>query len=351
MSGFYLANGQTHMLIGSASDIATVGNDYYSWSIGEVIVFNDDNRPEFMAQSMQSYINPPKEDCFTINVSSANSVLCTDVNSLTTTLTYSISKLPLTKYDTVQWYFGENETGVYSKIVGATDTTNKIYKPYFPGYYKLCAVSNALNCKICSGPVPVKLSNTIGNPYIIPDGSPAKILTFVYSPGPDITVQWYAYIPVLKKYLLIVGANQPVLKVRYDGDYMAMVLYGNDCKLSAASGVSGYNKPLYRATDTKIDGNNIYIPEETAYAHSALKVFPNPAINSFTIQYESSSELVSKAQLYSSTGLSVKEIKFNEGDNWSKTAIVNAEDLSAGVYFLKINEGDRQMVEKVVLQK
>ena len=353
MSCYFLANGQsnTHMLIGPASYYTTGGGDYYSWSIGEVIVFNESPNPGIsIAQSMQSYINPPKVDCFKINASATNKVLCANPTAQVTTLDYSITSSPVTTYDTLEWYFAEDKNKEFYKVVGAI-RQKPFFTPSFPGVYKLCAVSITLKCKECSQIVNVDLSSTIGTPNIIKEGEPAKNLKVNYTSAIATTIQWYAFIPSLDKYLLVVGGTQLDLKVRYDGEYMAIISYENGCKMTAATGVSGYNKPLYRATDTKIDGNTIFIPEETAYEHSALKVFPNPAINSFTIRYESSSEIVSKALLYSNTGLAVKEIKFNDGDYWSKTAVVNAEDLSAGVYFLKINEGDRQIVEKVVLQK
>ncbi len=344
------------MLFGSASGDKTIGGNYYSWSIGEVIVFNDESKPiPFMAQSMQSYINPPKPNCLQIVLTAGTEELCNGSETFKTVIKSAITPSTSDVLE-FQWQFKENASdAVYSNIKGSTTTPILAdnYTPYFPGFYRLCIKNQLLDCDSCSKPIQIQLlKSKLMPPFITGIGHPTYNLKVTFDTKIEVQgVQWYAYIPTLKKYLLIVGAAKPDLNIRYDGDYMVIVSYKDGCKMSYDYFEGGYHKPLYRATDTKIDGNTIYIPDETAYEHSALKVFPNPATNSFTVQYESSSEIVSKAQLYSNTGLAVKEIKFNDGDFWSKTAIVNAEDLSAGVYFLKINEGDRQIVEKVVLQK
>jgi hypothetical protein len=109
--------------------------------------------------------------------------------------------------------------------------------------------------------------------------------------------------------------------------------------------------PIQRASDVRIEGNSIYIPEETANIESSLKVYPNPANNHFYIHYRPSTENTSNAGLYSNTGTFMKEISFNEGGTWSKTAKVNIEDLSAGVYFIRIVEDQKHLIQKIVIYK
>ena len=150
---------------------------------------------------------------------------------------------------------------------------------------------------------------------------------------------------------MIAGGNKASQKVRYNGDYMVIATYAGGCRLSSTFGVTGHGQDLLRTTDFRIEGNTIYIPDEEAPENSALSVYPNPTLGDFVVRFQSTDEITVNAQLYSNTGVFVKEIVFTEGSAWSKQAKVETDDLSAGVYFLKVNQDNKHLVQKVVIYK
>ena len=355
----------THDYLGTASgasDITGFGN--ISWSIGEAIVFNQQSNSVLfnIGQGLQAYPNIPKVDnCPTIAITSNAEPLCGITNAFLKTLQYSTTfpaagQTPIS----VQWYYSEtggssaNVSNNFFKIAGANSLTQTSYQPFFPGYYAVCL--EYTDCQKCSEPIAVAKASheVINSPEITASGSPASSLNATPFTGNGFLtpiLQWYVYVESVKKYLLVAGGNNNELKVRYDGDYMVMATYAGGCRLSSVYTVSGYNFPIQRASDVRIEGNSIYIPDETADIESSLKIYPNPANSHFYVHYRPSTENASNAGLYSNTGTLMKEISFNEGSTWSKTAKVNIEDLSAGVYFIRIVEDQKHLIQKIVIYK
>jgi hypothetical protein len=339
------------------------GIDNVSWTVGEVIVFNEEtHQGNFsIAQSMQSYPPfVPIKNCPTITVTGQAVTLCESASSISTVLSYNsvFSDLQAARPElqSVQWYFSDDDK-TFSKIVGAISTSSNTYQPYFPGYYKVVVkYVGVTSCDTFSTSVLVKtLPNSITPPLIFPSGSPTSLLTATASKGVNnsdaISLQWYVRVPSLDKYLMIAGGNKPSQKVRYNGDYMVIATYAGGCRLSSTFGVTGHGQDMQRTTDFRIEGNTIYIPDEEAPEHSALSVYPNPTLGDFVVRFQSTDEITANAHLYTNTGVFVKEIVFTEGSAWSKQAKVETDDLSAGVYFLKVNQGNKNLVQKVVIYK
>ena len=369
--GSIVSNAQldtTHRLISTAGGAKTflpvgkVDSINISWTIGEVIVFNDvetigsANPTRFtLSQSMQSY--PPfleEKNCHTTTVANKKISLC-EGTSINIVLSYNsffnivASAKPVP--ESVQWYFSEDSTTKFSKIVGANSNT---YSPYFPGFYKVVAkYKDIASCKdtfSTSSEVVKTLSNSINPPLITPSGLPISLLTATAS---NATLQWYVYVagPNLNKYLMIAGGNKPSQKIRYRGSYMVIATFPSGCRLSSTFDIVDNRQFILRATDFRIEGNTIYIPDEEAPEHSALSVYPNPTLGDFVVRFQSTDEITANAQLYSNTGVFVKEIVFTEGSAWSKQAKIETDDLSAGVYFLKVNQDNKHLVQKVVIYK
>jgi hypothetical protein len=301
------------------------------------------------------------DNCPNITLTSNAEPLCSSTNAFLKTLQYNTTfpDVPQTPIS-VQWYFSETAgTSAtiptnFLKIAGANSLTQTSYQPFFPGYYAVCL--EYTDCQKCSEPIAVaKLaSELISPPRITVTASPATSLTASPYIGNGFTapeLQWYVYVESIKKYLLVAGGNSTELKVRYDGDYMVMATYPGGCRLSSVYTVSGYNFPIQRASDVRIEGNLIYIPDEAANFESSLKVYPNPASNHFYVHYRPSTENTLTGGLYSNTGNLMKEFSFNEGSTWSKTSKINIEDLSAGVYFIRIAEDQKHLIQKVVIYK
>lgn len=369
LSGSFIGYGQTlngnvHYIIGPVSNAASLSSgETISWSVGETVVFNDaatvgTNTPNrfSIAQAMQSYpTSPVIITCPVVTVTPVNSILCGSLNSLELKckITNAVDTSLIGK--DIQWYFTETSTAdttKFSKIVGATLPS---FKPLFPGFYTVRIRFTSSSCMfVFAGPNKVDIhSTTVNPPTINANGVPASLLNASADNKMTLAgVQWYAYIgDPLNRYLLVAGATTNDIKVRYDAIYMVIATYTNGCRLSNTHTVSGYGTPLERAADTRLDGNSIFIPDGPVISGSSLSVFPNPAISQFVVHYQSSSEISSKAELYSNTGVYLRAIEFNEGGSWDRSARVSTDGLNAGIYFLKVSEEGKSLVQKVLIYK
>jgi hypothetical protein len=338
----------------SSTPIDSIGN--ISWSIGEPIVFNTDlaatkaASPSFgIAQSMQSYpTSPVVIKCPSVIISSVKTILCGNFHSLQ--LNYKISDTTLLP-DAIQWYFAETSTSDTSQLTKVAGAQSPVFKPYFPGYYAVKLRFNALNCTQVFSPAfhVSNAANTVSAPSISKSGD---VLTAV--PDGQLgtpTLQWYAYLNSLGRYLLVAGGTSANLTVRYNADYMVVATYPDSCRLSSVFTVGDYPIALFRAMDTHIDGNTIYIPNTPGSAQYGLQVFPNPATGSFNVTYSSSSEINSKLQVYSDAGIFLRELDFTEGSPWDRSVKISTEDMSAGLYLIKVSDGAKSLTQKVMIYK
>ncbi|HLP19520.1 MAG TPA: T9SS type A sorting domain-containing protein, partial [Chitinophagales bacterium] len=85
--------------------------------------------------------------------------------------------------------------------------------------------------------------------------------------------------------------------------------------------------------------------------NSALQVFPNPAKNSFDINYTLTANGMVNVDLYNPAGIKVKTIFNGNQDEGKQTLHVDAinEKLSSGLYFLHLETNGSALVKKVVL--
>jgi YVTN family beta-propeller protein len=84
---------------------------------------------------------------------------------------------------------------------------------------------------------------------------------------------------------------------------------------------------------------------EYTAAESIVQIFPNPANMSFTIQ---TAVPVRSVAIYDVVGKAVRTAGITKHDN-EKTICV--KHLNAGIYFLKINTDDNELIRKVIMTK
>jgi len=95
---------------------------------------------------------------------------------------------------------------------------------------------------------------------------------------------------------------------------------------------------------------NCYCPEVLQLSEnnffSSFSIYPNPASNTFTISIDGQSSIVNgRLSILDVTGRVVQEqtIKNQESE------IINCQ-LSAGIYFVKVEAGERVYTEKLVVE-
>ena len=81
----------------------------------------------------------------------------------------------------------------------------------------------------------------------------------------------------------------------------------------------------------------------------SLRIFPNPTKNSFNISYGSNSMSNVTIQILNTLGMQISEKKhvMNKGSN---SLIIDANGLSPGVYFLRLVQGEKSYIEKLIVE-
>lgn len=106
----------------------------------------------------------------------------------------------------------------------------------------------------------------------------------------------------------------------------------------------------YRLRQVDFDGQYEYSEMKTVlipYEESNLQVYPNPSKGRFHIQLPQNSNAGSKLQLLNSQGQMIWQMKASASSSANLTFA--EEDLTPGVYFLKLLEGDRTITRRVVI--
>ena len=92
------------------------------------------------------------------------------------------------------------------------------------------------------------------------------------------------------------------------------------------------------------------ISNDQSVLESKITLFPNPANQIFTLQYELTQSAIVKIELYNMIGHKVKVItpsSFEEKNKYSHS--VNLEDLSNGVYFVKVKINNSETTIKLIV--
>ena len=108
--------------------------------------------------------------------------------------------------------------------------------------------------------------------------------------------------------------------------------------LAGNNGISGTT--LVKDGVTVVLGNNDF---SAAEAHKAAKIFPNPATSEFHIVIDTNLEKDAQAFIYDIQGRQVQSTKINDN-----IQAVNIQDLNAGEYLVKVNNGQNNTTLKLM---
>lgn len=107
--------------------------------------------------------------------------------------------------------------------------------------------------------------------------------------------------------------------------------------LAAASGFSGFSYVAKYAADTSAIVTGVSTIEKQGF-----KIYPNPA--SRVLNFENRSGAIVSLEFYSITGALVKQVNANT------TSGINIEDLSKGLYFVKMSSQNFSEVQKLIIE-
>lgn len=99
-------------------------------------------------------------------------------------------------------------------------------------------------------------------------------------------------------------------------------------------------------TDPKFNGQLVSINEKTTNDFIALKLYPNPAKEQFTIFVGKEKQSEMKIELFDITGKKVIDLNTN-----SAKATINTSELEAGIYFVRISDESTTKTMKVSVIK
>jgi hypothetical protein len=217
-----------------------------------------------------------------------------------------------------QWFLGT------SLIVGATE---REYTPLLSAAYMVQAFDRN-GCSSVSEPHPVVITPK-RVPAIAAEGNPDSLLTISDA---GIAYQWY----VDNKF--IVGANDRIFKVLYNGSYKARVVYDDGC--SAFTATYNVQDPRYISYGrVAIDlGDSVILPE-----HNGLSIYPNPASSELTVFYPGTVNDYTRLRIYTQLGQEVFFTKIITG-----VMTLELSDLAPGVYLLEIDNTFQRLRTKLI---
>ncbi len=187
-----------------------------------------------------------------------------------------------------------------------------------------------------AGDYSVRVRNNQG--YISPWSEPKRVLVHQNPPIPTINItgnvlsssstsdnQWYL------NNSPIPGATQKNYLVEQNGDYHVVVTNANNCS----------------SQSNKVHFSTVGIDKVEDFG--VTKVYPNPTSDELNIEFSENSSKV-KVELYDITGKLVKQYSLNSvASNRVKT--LHLDDVTNGVYSLRILMNESQRIYKVVVTK
>jgi PKD repeat protein len=137
--------------------------------------------------------------------------------------------------------------------------------------------------------------------------------------------QWYY------NNVLISGANSYFYVATIDGDYGIVVGNANGCQ-------SGVNVP------------NVTIGIDDISFGNAISVYPNPSTGSFEVSYNSTGVQNSSIQLFDKVGQLIKDENVQSVNGLNKFTM-KADELSSGIYMLRVTTNSKVMTKMIVINK
>lgn len=192
------------------------------------------------------------------------------------------------------------------------DTTQTVYEDTSATYF--VTVTNASGCIAQSDTLATVWQPLPTKPVVTVNGNDSLL----YSTNLDL--QWYLNTDSIS------GANDTLWIAQSNGDYFVQV--------ADTSGCSSYS-----------DTVNIILLNVADLSSTGVEFYPNPSKNNLYINLTDDTQFES-VELITMDGKVVKRAAVN-----STTLSVNVEDLSAGVYYVKLASKENSLVQKVIISR
>lgn len=255
--------------------------------------------------------------CPLITIDQSNANICDGTTILTASSLDDISTYSF------QWALN-NENDL---VVGETTES---YEVLLQGTYLL--IYENPDDATCSGQISETVSYGETKPTI-------SISTTELEADVNGTYQWYVTVEGKKR--AIVGANQRNYKYLFTGEYFVEVAHNNCTLISDGVNVATSNGAVFKAGLITTE-DEIWIPETSG----ELVVLPNPSEGEFTGEFSSYSSEVMNVSLLNAQGIEV--FRSVQAKTSFKTPLyLGSLELSSGVYFLLVTQGNKQFTERV----
>jgi Secretion system C-terminal sorting domain len=205
------------------------------------------------------------------------------------------------------------------------------------GSYSVIVSQN--NCKATS--IPFVITNTgvsvstkpSAGKYLLITGS-STTLQAITTGGGSYTYQW------LKEGVPIPNATNASVTVRQSGKYTVRVSLG---KCSSVSGIIEF-VPVSNSRIMAIESDEQNIPEDD------LMLSPNPTNEWLKIQYFMKQKTNSEPaiEIINSLGMRILSVKLEKNNEQFYSKEINVKDLTTGMYFVRIIDGEKFLVRRFV---
>jgi hypothetical protein len=217
------------------------------------------------------------------------------------------------------------------------NATNSILSISESGSYTVTFSQN--NCKATS--IPFVITNTgvsvstkpVAGKYLLITGS-STTLQAITTGGGSYTYQW------MKDGVSITNATNASVTIRQSGKYSVRVNLG---KCSSVSGTIEF-VPVSNSRIMAIEDDEKNIPEDD------LMLSPNPTNEWLKIQYftKEKTNLEPAIEIINSLGMSVLSVKLEKNNEQFYSKEINVKDLTTGMYFVRIIDGEKFLVRRFV---
>ncbi len=186
-------------------------------------------------------------------------------------------------------------------------------------YYVTLITTNALGSDTLSQ---LAFINVASSPGVF---SVVQLGDSLIAPQGFDSYQWYF------NNIAISGATSYFYVATQDGDYGIVVGNANGCQ-------SGVNVP------------NVIIGIDDLSLSNTISVYPNPSTGSFEVTYNSTGVQTSGIQLFDKVGQLIKDENVQSVNGLNKFAI-KADELSGGIYMLRVTTNSKVMTKMIVINK
>ncbi len=235
--------------------------------------------------------------------------------------------------DTYQWYIDGR------KAIGETKQS---ITAFIEGDYTVENLS--ASCGGQSNALDVEYDASAIDPIV---SQPASVLTT--QTGNGYTYQWY--VSYEGKVLAIVGATNSTYLPIYSGTYYLSINTGKATCTRISSGFAANSSSGIDIARVSLNttSTSIYIP--VASVSSSIQVIPNPALEDFDVTYTSGTTGSLLLSIIDMNGVEVmSESLYKDGFTTTVHVYDLNKELNAGIYLIKIVDGDAVNYEKVMME-